>query len=82
LELGGGSGANFEYITEPVNWTVTEPNLCFAPYFDQTVKKLGGKHNIGNLVEVRNAWIDFNLLCHTCCSERNIYSLTNLTVPS
>ena len=26
LEIGGGTGANFEFITEPINWTTIEPN--------------------------------------------------------
>ena len=61
LELGGGSGANFEFVSSPVEWTVTEPNLCFAPYFDRTVKELGGEHRVKPLEEVknesRNLWI-------------------------
>ncbi len=52
LELGGGGGANFEFVTSPVEWTVTEPNVKFAPYFQKTVTELGGRHRINDLVEV------------------------------
>ena len=51
LELGGGSGSNYQFVKTPVDWTVTEPNKCFAPYFDENVKKLGGQHRIHDLIE-------------------------------
>ena len=56
LEVGGGSGANFEYVTTPVSWTVLEPNKLFAPYFNQTVKddKINRVHHKTELVEVRS----------------------------
>ncbi len=53
LELGGGSGANFEFVTSPVEWTVTEPNKEFAPYFKANVAEKGGRHTVKDLVEVR-----------------------------
>ena len=53
LELGGGGGANFEFVTAPVEWTVTEPNVSFAPYFKDTVAKAQGGHKINDLVEAR-----------------------------
>ena len=52
LEIGGGSGANFEFVKYPVEWTVVEPNIRFVPYFDKTVEEKGGKHKIKPLVEV------------------------------
>ena len=49
LELGGGSGTNFAFIKSPVKWTVTEPNICFEPYFKKNVLKLGGEHEIDDM---------------------------------
>jgi len=39
-------------VDTPVNWTVTEPNLCFEPYFIDNCKEWVKLHNIGKLVEV------------------------------
>ena len=49
LELGGGSGTNFAFIKSSVQWTVTEPNECFAPYFKKNVAEKGGDHEIDDL---------------------------------
>ena len=49
LELGGGSGANFGFIWTPVQWTVTEPNICFESYFKGNVTLYGGDHQIGEM---------------------------------
>ncbi len=43
LELGGGSAANLEFVISPTEWTITEPNVKFAPYFKTTVAKLRGE---------------------------------------
>jgi len=39
LEIGGGSGANFKYLPESVELTVTEPNLNFVQYFNTNRQK-------------------------------------------
>ena len=51
LEIGGGSGSNFSFVETPVNWTVTEPNLFFEPYFVSNCNDWKDKHDIGKLVE-------------------------------
>ena len=51
LEIGGGSGSNFEFVETSVDWTVTEPNLCFEPYFLDNCKDWKDQHSIGKLVE-------------------------------
>lgn len=51
LEIGGGSGSNFAFVKNPVDWTVTEPNLCFEPYFIESCAPYKDKHNIGKLVQ-------------------------------
>ena len=51
LEIGGGSGSNFEFVKNSVDWTVTEPNLCFEPYFLDNCKDWKDRHSIGKLVE-------------------------------
>lgn len=52
LELGGGSGANFPLVSSRgLDWTITEPNAAFAPYFRETVAAKGGKHRISELIE-------------------------------
>ncbi|XP_059083582.1 N6-adenosine-methyltransferase TMT1A-like [Tigriopus californicus] len=53
LELGGGSGTNFGFVKEPVHWVVTEPNMAFAQYFQENVKKNGGDHHISELIEAK-----------------------------
>ena len=53
LEVGGGSGSNFSFVETSVDWTVTEPNLCFESYFLDNCKDWNGKHDIGKLVEVQ-----------------------------
>ena len=52
LEIGGGSGSNFSFVQTPIDWTVTEPNICFEPYFIDTCKDWKDKHTIRKLVEV------------------------------
>ena len=52
LEIGGGAGANFPFITEPVNLTVSEPSKLFVPYYDDNIKPFKEKLNLGDLVEV------------------------------
>lgn len=49
LEIGGGSGANFEFVTHPVDWTLTEPNISFGRYFEAMRKVT--KHRVHDLVE-------------------------------
>jgi len=51
LEIGGGSGSNFSFVETSVDWTVTEPNLCFEPYFIDNCKEWNDRHDIGELVE-------------------------------
>jgi hypothetical protein len=36
-----------------IDWTVTEPNLCFEPYFIDNCKEWHDMHDIGKLVEVQ-----------------------------
>jgi hypothetical protein len=48
LEIGGGSGSNFSFVETSVDWTVTEPNLCFEPYFIDNCKEWHDKHDIEN----------------------------------
>ena len=52
LEIGGGSGSNFSFVEPRVNWTVTEPNMCFEPYFINNCNEWKDKHDIGKLVQV------------------------------
>lgn len=51
LEIGGGSGSNFAFVKAPVDWTVTEPNLCFEPYFLESCAPHKDRHDIGKLVQ-------------------------------
>ena len=51
LEVGGGSGTNFEFVDNPVEWTIIEPNLEFAPYFNENVKAKGKDHKINDVIE-------------------------------
>lgn len=53
LEIGGGSGTNFKFVTQPVEWTVTEPNTSFAPYFKKNVEPWTGLHTVSDLVEAK-----------------------------
>ena len=52
LEIGGGSGSNFSFVETRVNWTVTEPNMCFEPYFNNNCNEWKDHHDIGKLVQV------------------------------
>ena len=57
LEIGGGSGTNFNFVKTPVNWVVVEPNKDFAPYFDENVQKSEIKHKVRGIVEVTLGFI-------------------------
>ena len=46
------AGSNFSFVQTPVDWTVTEPNICFEPYFIDNCKDWKDTHTIGKLVEV------------------------------
>ncbi len=80
LELGGGSGANFAFVKAPVEWTVTEPNVKFAPYFKETVKESGNKHKVNDLVEVpkiQHDTINKNKKSHKKKQNKNNLTLTS-----
>ena len=51
LEVGGGSGTNFEFVDNPVEWTIIEPNLEFTPHFKENVELRGQDHQINDLIE-------------------------------
>jgi len=44
LEIGGGSGANFEYYPDQCSVEVVEPNPHFAPYFESNRLKFSNLH--------------------------------------
>ena len=80
LELGGGSGANFGFIWTPVQWTVTEPNICFQSYFKENVSKFGGDHQIGemkvalgeDLSQFEENSFDAVIATNVLCSVQNV----------
>lgn len=52
LEIGGGTGANFEFITEPIDWTVLEPNPHCKSFIDGKFEALKEKHLFRDTVQV------------------------------
>jgi hypothetical protein len=53
LEIGGGAGANFDFVHPGVDWTVLEPNPFCHQYFSKNVEQFAGKHKINPPVVVR-----------------------------
>jgi hypothetical protein len=52
LEIGGGTGANFEFIEESIHWTTIEPNIECQSYFTEKTQKWAEKHEFGGFIEV------------------------------
>ena len=52
LEIGGGTGANFEFIEEPIHWTTIDPNEDMLACFNKHVKELQAKHEFGGIIKV------------------------------
>ena len=52
LEIGGGTGANFEFIQEPVHWTTIDPNEHCLQYYNEYVKKHEKIHQFGGVILV------------------------------
>ena len=52
LEIGGGTGANFEFITQSVNWTAIDPNPYCLDYYNAKIKDLGDIHNFERALKV------------------------------
>ena len=53
LEIGGGTGANFEFLVEPIHWTTIDPNEDMLECFKQKVKELQQKHDFGGVMKVK-----------------------------
>ena len=52
LEIGGGTGANFEFMKEPIHWTTIDPNEDMLTCFNKKVKGLQEKHEFGGVIKV------------------------------
>ena len=52
LEIGGGTGANFEFMEEPIHWTTIDPNEDMLTCFNKQVKGLQEKHEFGGVIKV------------------------------
>ena len=52
LEIGGGTGANFEFIQESIDWTTIDPNEHCLKYYNAKVEELGDKHTFGGVINV------------------------------
>ena len=52
LEIGGGTGANFEFMEEPIHWTTIDPNEDMLTCFNKQVKELQEKHEFGGVIKV------------------------------
>merc|ERR1719510_323273 len=51
LEIGGGTGANFEFITEPINWTTIEPNEHCNVINVKNQKNWDSKFEFGGIIQ-------------------------------
>ena len=52
LEIGGGTGANLDFITEPIEWTVIEPSDCESAYFKEKISNENLKHDFKGVLKV------------------------------
>lgn len=51
LEIGGGTGANFEFISEPINWTTIEPNEHCNVINVKNQKNWDSKFEFGGIIQ-------------------------------
>lgn len=51
LEIGGGTGANFEFIEESIEWTALDPNEHCLRYYTDKVGQLEDQHKLGGIVQ-------------------------------
>ena len=59
LEIGGGTGANFEFITEPINWTTIEPNEHCNVINVKNQKNWDGKFVFGGIIQGNELAVKF-----------------------
>ena len=53
LEVGGGTGANFEFLKESVHWTTIDPNEHCLTYYNKKVEEYKDVHEFGGVIQVR-----------------------------
>ena len=54
LEIGGGTGANFEFLEESIHWTTIDPNEHCLVYYNENIKKYENTHEFGGVIKVSN----------------------------
>ena len=68
LEIGGGTGANFEFIEESVQWSSIDPNEHCLTYYNQNRENFDSKHDFDKVVKVKFPIyckeLSLLLLCH------------------
>ena len=68
LEIGGGTGANFEFIEESVQWSSIDPNEHCLFYYNQNRENFDSKHDFDKVVKVKfpiyGKELSLLLLCH------------------
>ena len=52
LEIGGGTGANFEFIEESIHWTAIDPNEHCLAFYNEKVKEHEDTHEFGGVIKV------------------------------
>ena len=52
LEIGGGTGANFEFIEESIHWTGIDPNEHCLAFYNEKVKEYNEIHEFGGVINV------------------------------
>ena len=52
LEIGGGTGANFEFLEESIHWTTIDPNEHCLVYYNENIKKYENTHEFGGVIKV------------------------------
>ena len=63
LEIGGGTGANFEFITEPINWTTIEPNEHCNVINVKNQKNWDSKFEFGGIIQGASFnWMEMKMI--------------------
>lgn len=78
LEVGAGTGPNFEYITRPIKYTNVDPNKVFGPVFREQLEKHPQielerwVHGYGeDMSEIPSGEFDVVLLTYAFCSVQD-----------